>query len=159
MNAKNKSYVQLILAIVSLVLIGSLLGFLTKGSVDTWYATLHRSPLSPPNYVFGIAWSILYAMIATSGWFIWRSTPFAGLSSIKKLFIAQLMLNWCWTPLFFTYHASGLALACLIAIVILVALIIIKSYKKIPMAALLLVPYFLWLLLATHLNFYIWQYN
>lgn len=159
MNAKNKSFIYLIISIVMLVLIGSLIGLLTKGSVETWYATLHRSPLTPPNYVFGIVWSILYAMIATSGWLIWNAKPFPELPSIKKLFIAQLILNWCWTPLFFTFHATSLALVCLMTIMGLVALIIIKSYKKIPMAALLLVPYLLWLVLAMQLNFYIWQYN
>jgi translocator protein len=159
MDVKNKSYVSLIIWIVSLMLIGSSIGVLTKSSVDTWYMTLNRSPLTPPNYLFGIAWSILYGMIATSGWLIWRSNPFTRLNLIKILYVIQLVLNWSWTPLFFSYHLTGLALICLSLIIILVALLIIQSYKKINMAALLLVPYLLWLLFAGHLNFYIWQYN
>ncbi|MCC7414697.1 MAG: tryptophan-rich sensory protein [Epsilonproteobacteria bacterium] len=159
MNATHKSLLSLIASIISLVLIGFIIGLSTKGGVDTWYATLHRSPLTPPNYVFGIAWSILYAMIATAGWFIWRAQPCPELPTIKKLFIAQLMLNWCWTPLFFTYHLIGSALACIMLIITLVALLIITSYSKMPLAALLLMPYLLWLLFAAHLNFHIWLYD
>jgi tryptophan-rich sensory protein len=110
-------------------LIGSIIGALTKSSVDTWYKTLNRSPLNPPNYLFGIAWSVLYAMIATSGWIIWRSDSFAALKTIKKLYVSQLILNWLWTPLFFSYHLTGVSLICLCSIIILVALLIMKSYK------------------------------
>lgn len=160
MNEKSKNYLKLIIWILALISIGSIIGSLTKSSTDSWYKTLNRSPLTPPNYVFGIAWTILYAMIATSGWLIWqeeRNLP--EIKSIKILYLLQLILNWSWTPLFFTYYLTGAALVCLITITILVATLIIKSYKKLKNASLLLVPYLLWLLFATHLNFYIWQYN
>jgi benzodiazapine receptor len=98
-------------------------------------------------------------MIATSGWIIWRSDSFAALKTIKKLYVSQLILNWLWTPLFFSYHLTGVSLICLCSIIILVALLIMKSYKKINSASLLLIPYLLWLLFAVHLNFYIWQNN
>jgi benzodiazapine receptor len=157
---RNKSYLSLIIWIAALVLIGSSIGMLTKNSVDTWYVTLNRSPLTPPNYLFGIVWSILYIMIATSGWLIWRSDRFdESTSPIKKLYIIQLVLNWSWTPLFFSYHFTGLALICLSLIILFVASLIIISYKKINIAALLLAPYLLWSLFAAHLNFYIWKYN
>ena len=72
MDERNKGYIKLIIWIISLILIGSVLGNLTKSSVDTWYQALNRSPLTPPDYIFGVAWSILYAMIAVSGWLIWE---------------------------------------------------------------------------------------
>lgn len=159
MNVKNKNYINLVIWIVSLLLIGYGIGMLTKSSVNTWYQTLNRSSLSPPDYVFGIAWSILYAMIAVSGWLIWESRDFPGLKSIKGLYIAQLILNWSWTPLFFSYQLKTLALICLVSIVILVTLLIVKAYKNLISASLLLIPYLLWLLFASYLNFYIWQFN
>jgi len=159
MNLKRKDYLSLIIWIAALMLIGSSIGALTKTSVDTWYTTLIRSPLTPPNYYFGIVWSILYAMIATSGWLIWNSNEFTGLRLIKILYIAQLLLNWSWTPLFFSYHLIGPALICLSLIIILVVLLIISSFNKINMAALLLIPYLLWSLFAAYLNFYIFRYN
>ena len=85
MNAKNKRYIRLIIWILTLILVGSVIGSLTKSSIDTWYQTLTRSPLTPPDYVFGIAWSILYAMIAVSGWLIWGAKPCSNVNLIKKL--------------------------------------------------------------------------
>ncbi len=159
MNEKNKSYVKLIIWIVILMLIGSVIGASTKSDTDTWYKTLIRSPLTPPDYVFGIAWSILYAMIAISGWLIWEAKPFSNIKLIKGLYISQLILNWVWTPLFFSYHLTGLSLICIIMIITLVAILIFKAYKNLSSVSFLLIPYLLWLLFASHLNFYIWQYN
>ena len=130
-----------------------------KYNATTWYLTLNRSQLTPPNYIFSIVWSFLYCLLAISGWLIWQSKPFVNLPLLKKLFIAQLILNWSWTPLFFTYHLIDLALICLALIVILVVILIIKSYKNLIAVSLMLGPYLLWLLLASYLNFYIWQYN
>lgn len=155
----NKNYLSLVIWVAFLILIGSVLGILTKSNIDNWYMTLNRSPLTPPNYVFSIVWTILYALIAVSGSLIWRSNSFEKLSSIKTMYIVQLILNWMWTPLFFSYHLTGLALVCLSAIIILVAWIILKAYKSINLVPALLMPYLLWLLLAAHLNFYVWKYN
>lgn len=159
MNLKNKKYLSLIVWIFLLLFIGLIIGGITQGSVDTWYLTLNRSPLTPPNQLFPIAWSILYVMIATSGWMIWRLKPSKGLRFIKKLYIIQLVLNWSWTPLFFHYHLTGLALICLLAIIISVVFLVMGLYRKNNIATMLLAPYLLWLLFAFHLNFYIWQNN
>jgi len=159
LSKRTKYYGLLAVWIVSLLVISSMIGFFTNSTVDTWYTTLNRSPLTPPNYVFGIVWNILYAMIATSGWLIWTSKDFPQLQFIKKLYVSQLLLNWSWTPLFFGYQWVGVALVCLAIIVILVAMLIIKAYKKLTVAALLLLPYWRWLLFAGYLNFYIWQNN
>ena len=159
MNAENKSYIKLIIWILTLMLVGSIIGALTKSSIDTWYQTLNRAPLTPPDYVFGIAWSILYAMIAVSGWLIWKTKPCMDLKLIKRLYVSQLILNWSWTPLFFSYHFTGIALICLSIIVLLVARLIFETYKKITATALLLIPYLLWLLFASYLNFYIWRHH
>lgn len=158
-HQKNKSYLKLIIWIASLVLVGTIIGTLIKPNVDFWYVELNRSLLTPPNYVFSITWTILYTMIALSGWLIWNARPFSELQKIKNLYIAQLILNWSWTPLFFNYHLVGLAFTCLISLTTLVAILVVKAYKNIPNASFLLIPYFLWLLYASYLNFYIWQYN
>lgn len=159
MKAENKSYIELTIWILTLMLVGSVIGSLTKNSVDTWYQTLSRSSLTPPDYVFGTAWSILYAMIAISGWFIWKAKSCPNIKLIKKLYISQLILNWCWTPLFFGYHLIGPSLICLTMITTLVTILIFKARKNISSASLLLIPYLLWLLFASYLNFYIWHYN
>ena len=159
MNQNTKTYLFLPIWIVALIAIGGFIGSLTKPEISTWYSTLHRSTLTPPNYVFPIAWTILYGIIGACGWLIWRKSSFPRLSIIKTLYVIQLILNWSWTPLFFHYHLTGLSLIVLVAMDILVTMIIWLSYQKMKVISLLMIPYLSWILFASYLNFYIWQYN
>ena len=160
MKNKNKKYISLFVWIVSMVSIGFVLGLITKDGVDTWYVTLNRSSLTPPNEMFGVVWTVLYAMIGVAGWLIYQSKVSPALQIIKKLYVTQLVLNWSWTPLFFHAHLTGTALICLLMIVVLVGFLITFSYEtRLKAVCFFLTPYFLWLLLAAYLNFYIWQYN
>ncbi len=159
MNAENKNHLSLIIWIVAMIAIGGIIGSLTKPEISTWYSTLNRSPLTPPNYVFPVAWTILYGIIGACGWLIWRKSQFPRLSVIKTLYVTQLILNWSWTPLFFHYHLTGLSLIVLVAMDILVVTIIWLAYKKMRAALLLMIPYLSWILFASYLNFYIWQHN
>lgn len=156
---QHKNYISLILWIVALIAIGGVIGSLTKPEISTWYSILNRSPLTPPNYVFPVAWTILYGIIGACGWLIWKESSFSKLSIIKTLYVTQLILNWSWTPLFFHYHLTGHSLIVLGAMDILVSELIYLTYQKIRSVSLLMIPYLLWILFATYLNFYIWQYN
>lgn len=104
MNAENKNYLSLLIWIAALIAIGGIIGSLTKPEISTWYSSLNRARLTPTNYVFPVAWTILYGIIGASGWLIWRASSFLKLSVIKTLYVAQLILNWSWTPLFFYYQ-------------------------------------------------------
>lgn len=152
---QNKNHLSLIIWIVVLIVIGGVIGSLTKPEISTWYSTLNRAPLTPPNYVFPVAWAILYGIIGACGWAIWREQSI----KFKTLYVTQLILNWSWTPLFFHYHLTGIALVVLGAIDILVGALICFIYPKIRMVSLLMIPYLLWILFASYLNFYIWWYN
>lgn len=159
MNTENKSYISLLIWIAGLIAIGAIIGSLTKSEISTWYSTLNRSNLTPPAYVFPIAWSILYATIGICGWIIWHTPSLSKLMSIKGLYIIQLALNWSWTPLFFHYHLTGLSLLILGCMDILVWALIWLAYPKIRSVSLLMLPYLIWILFASYLNFYIWQHN
>ena len=159
MDKKFSRYSKLILWIIILLFIGSMIGVLARGGIDIWYPTLNRAPFSPPNYVFGIAWSILYTLLAISGWMIWQATQVSNINSIKFLYMTQLLLNWCWSPFFFNEELTGIALICIVMIIILVAMLIGVSYKKMTTLSLLQIPYLCWLIFAAYLNFYIWYYN
>lgn len=156
---QNKNYLSLIIWILGLIAIGGVIGSLTKPEISTWYSTLNRSPVTPPNYVFPIAWTILYGIIGACGWLIWREPSFRKFNVIKTLYLTQLILNWSWTPLFFGFHLTGLSLVALVAMDILVGAILWLAYQKIRAVSLLMIPYLSWILFATYLNFYIWQYN
>lgn len=155
----NRNYISLAIWIILLISIGFTIGSLTKIEVNTWYETLIRSPLTPINYIFPVAWTILYIMIAICGWIIWRASSFPKLLSIKSLYIIQLILNWSWTPLFFHYHLAVYSLICLLIMDIIVATIIYLGRIRLKSVSLLMIPYLLWILFATYLNFYIWHYN
>jgi len=156
---QNKNHLSLIIWIGLLIAIGGFIGSLTKPEISTWYSTLHRSTLTPPNYVFPIAWTILYGIIGACGWLIWREPSFRKLSGIKTLYLTQLILNWSWTPLFFGFHLTGLSLVVLVAMDILVCALVCLAYQKMRAASLLMSAYLLWILFASYLNFYIWWYN
>lgn len=156
MNKKTR--LSLIIWITSIILCGDFIGSLTKPEA-LWYGSLKRSSLTPPSYVFPFAWNILYFIIGVCGSIIWQVPSFSKLRIIKILFVIQLILNLSWTPLFFYYHLSGVSLLVLYIMDIFVLSIIVLTYKKIRFVSLLITPYFLWILFASYLNFYIWQHN
>ena len=159
MNQGTKNHLSLIIWIVVLIAIGGVIGSLTKPEINSWYSTLNRSILTPPNYVFPVAWTILYGIIGACGWLIWHKFSSPKLSIIKTLYVTQLILNWSWTPLFFHYHLTGLSFVVLVVMDSLVGLLIYFTYPKMRSVSLLMLPYLSWILFATYLNFYIWWYN
>ena len=156
---KIKNYFSFILWVLAPIAIGFVIGSLSKSDISTWYQTLNRSSLTPPNYVFPVVWTILYAAIGACGWRIWSVSLFPKLRRIKALYIGQLILNWLWSPLFFNRHFTGIALLVVISMDILVARLVWTAYPKIKSVSFLMTPYLFWLLFATYLNFYIWWYN
>lgn len=159
MHLKNRNYLSLILWVVFLISFGSLIGSMTKSEINTWYSLLNRSILTPPAYVFPIAWTILYAMIGFVAWLIWSQSDFPKLGFIKGLFLIQLILNWSWTPVFFHYHLIACALIILFFMDVFLVLLMVFSFSRIKAACLLMLPYLIWIIFATYLNFYIWQNN
>ena len=153
---KSWRYMQLFLWIVGLLSIGFIIGQVTRYSVDGWYNTIERSMLTPPNYVFGIVWSVIYIMIASAGWLLWLQS---GNRQLKNLFLTQLILNWAWSPLFFIYHLVNISLLVVALLMMIVGFIIKKGWYLDRIFASLLVPYFLWLSFAFYLNGYIFSYN
>lgn len=122
--------------------------------LDNWYLGLKKSSLTPPSWVFSVVWIILYIMIALSYVVFYMS---GGLYYIP--FYIQMALNLSWTPIFFRLHMSTLAFVILIVLVMSVLWTMYTFYQTSPSAMYLLVPYGLWLCLATYLNWYIVSNN
>jgi translocator protein len=131
--------------------IGSL--FTTTDSLGSWYTNLHKPPFNPPNWIFGPVWTTLYIMMGVSAFLVWRQGLDDKVVRIALVcFMVQLFLNAIWTPLFFGLHSP---LFGLIDIVLLLNAVIVTvfAFSKISRpAALLLVPYFVWISFATVLN-------
>jgi benzodiazapine receptor len=122
-----------------------------------WYAGLAKPAWTPPAWVFGPAWTVLYAMIAVAGWRVWRVTPRPRLA--LGLWAAQLVLNALWTPLFFGLHRPGPAFAAIVLLWAAIAAFALAAVRRDRAAAALFVPYALWVGFAAALNFAIWRMN
>ena len=148
-----------LLWIVVFQVIGYCMGRITQHDIATWYSTLHKSMLTPPDIVFPIVWSVLYCMLAVSGYSLWqhRHQPKAKLALV--FFGLQVLLNWAWTPLFFYFHWIEASFFCITAIIILTLLTIISTGNRNKLSCFLLIPYFIWLIFAGYLNAVIWMLN
>ena len=139
------------------LLLGMLSGQLGgTGAENAWFAALEKPPLYPQPVVFGIVWTILYAlmgfalaMVASARGAQWRMAALV-------VFAVQLALNLAWTPLFFGAHQIVAALVLIVVLDVAVIGTIVLFQLVRPVAALLLVPYLLWVLFATVLT---WQFH
>jgi peptide methionine sulfoxide reductase msrA/msrB len=134
--------------------------FMGRDSVNTWYAQLQKPSITPPGWVFGPAWTILYLLMAVSVFLVWnKGLDYPKVKLAIGVFLIQLALNAIWTPIFFGFHSILLALIDIVFlfIAILVTLLVFKSIS-IP-ASILLVPYLLWVGYAAILNGSIWYLN
>ena len=122
---------------------------------DAWYINLKKAPWSPPNYLFGIVWPILYFLMAISYLIISQEDECIPYCNALTLFIIQLGLNLIWTTIFFKYKKTKFELLDLILIIFFTFLTIKEFYKINKKASYLLIPYILWLFLALSLNLYI----
>ena len=135
-------YVVFLLAVVG---IGLLIGTVTRP--DGWYAALAKPSFNPPNWIFAPVWTVLYVMIAIAGARTWERA-----SGGSDLWLAQMALNFAWTPVFFGLHLPGLALAIIIALLIAILAFIASRWHADRVSALLFVPYAAWVAFASVLN-------
>lgn len=134
----------------------SAVGGLAAGSAAQRYGELVQPGWAPPPWVFGPVWTLLYALIAVSGWLVWRRN---GWTPALTVYAVQLVLNAAWTPLFFGAGLYGAAFVelCLLWIAIVATIAAFARLHRV--AAWLLVPYLAWVSFAGALNLAIWQLN
>lgn len=117
-----------------------------------WYSRLKKPNYTPPNYVFPIVWTILYSMIAVSGWRVWSAQPSWKRRKALRLWAEQLIANAKWTKLFFGQHRPALALLDIAAMEGIILEYISAASKVDRTAAFLFVPYMGWVAFAAVLN-------
>ena len=126
----------------------------TVSSIPAWYAVLNKPFFSPPNWIFGPVWTILYILMGISLYFLWISKKKEKIKVIK-LFLIQLMLNLFWSIIFFSWHNPLAAFATIISLWIFIYLTIRQSYSIFKISAYLLYPYIVWVSFALVLNLFI----
>ncbi len=129
-------------------------GFFTgKGVPSEWYNNLNKAPWSPPGWVFGFAWTTI--MICFSVYMAYAWTKVSDLKLLVILFALQWVLNIAWNPAFFYFHQVGFALIIISLLTILVGYFLVAYWSDLKIYSLLIMPYFVWLLIATSLNAYV----
>lgn len=139
--------------------VGAISAWISADSMRAYTDMIIRPPLAPPGWVFGVVWPILYALMGIGAARIWLAEPSRERSRALNLFIAQLVVNFFWSPIFFNACAYGFALVWLLILWVLVAWMIVSFYQVDPLAGLLQIPYLLWLTFAAYLNWGIWRLN
>jgi len=160
MKKKLPFWAKIIIGILVCNTVGLLASMVTLPAISGWYAELNKPFFNPPNWLFGPVWSILYTLMGISAAAIWNS----GFERPKvkhalSIFGIQLMLNGIWSFLFFGFQNPLLAFIEIIILLIVIIFTIIRFKEIKPWASWLLVPYALWVLFASALNFSIYLLN
>ena len=147
-------FVTLIIFVAAVTGIGGLIG--TTFAVDAWYEALNKPPFMPPPAAFGVVWPILYVLIAIAGWRVFTSE---GATPGWGLWLAQLVLNWVWSPMFFGAHQIFWGKWIIVGTLALSLAFISVTWEKDRLSALCFFPYVAWLAFALLLNISIWMLN
>lgn len=156
MKASWKPYVFWILLAEA---VGALSGWLSREGSEVFNQTVIQPPLSPPAILFPIVWTILYALMGIGAAQVSLTPSSPERSRSLNLVVIQLVVNFFWSLIFFNAQAYGFAFLWLLLLWLLVLLMILAFGKVDPLAALLQIPYLLWLTFAAYLSFGVWYLN
>ena len=155
-------WMKLLLLLVASTIVASFGAIFGPGSgPDGWYKAIIKPSWNPPNWIFGPVWTTLYIMMAVAAWRVWTkaSVALATRHAAMWFYLAQLLVNASWSPLFFGLQNPALALNCIILMEVLIVITILRFKPIDAVAAWLLVPYLAWVSFATFLNGTIWWLN
>ncbi len=154
-----KNTIKLIFCILLTVAVGAISGIATSGSVNDWFVGINKPTFNPPNYLFGPVWTVLYILMGISLFMILQSQNNDLRKKAITIFCIQLVLNFCWSFIFFKFHLIGLAFVEIILIWVSIIWMILTFSKINKTAAYLQIPYLLWVSFASVLNGAIWYLN
>jgi translocator protein len=159
-NSKLKEVPKLVVSILIPLVIGFLGSIATIAEISTWYAALSKPSWSPPNWLFGPVWTTLYILMGIALYLVWREgldrrdVRFAIL-----IFGVQLILNLLWSIVFFSYHALFGSFILILILWIAILANIVAFYIISKPAGILLVPYIIWVSIASYLNYSVYLLN
>jgi len=159
-NIKPTDIVKLVISIIVCQCAGLIGSIFTMPAITTWYATLQKPLFNPPNWLFAPAWATLYLLMGISAFIIWRRG--LGNPQVKRalfLFVIQLVLNALWSVAFFGLESPLYGVIVIAALWVAILLTILKFFKVSSVAAVLMLPYILWVTFAAVLNVSIWVLN
>lgn len=154
-----KKWITIALCMFLPLAIGFVSGRITTENVRIWYPTLEKPSFTPPNYLFGPVWTLLYILMGISLYLIVRQPASPNRTKALTLFSVQLLLNFWWSILFFRFHLIAFALIDILLLLIFIMLMIRSFFKVNNTAPHLQWPYLAWVSFATALNMAIWVLN
>lgn len=156
-----KSVYKLILSVTFPVMVGWISSYFTASSVKTWFVTLQKPSYNPPSWVFAPVWTTLYILMGIAFFLVWKSNVLTPGIKIKAttFYIVQLILNFCWSVIFFYARQPGWAFSEILILLLMIIITTFYFYKIKKSAGWLMIPYILWVGFATILNYSIWQLN
>ena len=154
-KSKIKPYAVSILLTLA---VGGLSGFLTSMGMDSFDA-LTKPPLTPPSFLFPIVWTVLFILMGVGAARIFMTEPTAARNRALIVYVVQLAVNFFWSIIFFNLQAYGFAFFWLILLWVLILTMIYLFCKVDKPAALMQIPYAIWVTFAGYLNLMIWLMN
>jgi tryptophan-rich sensory protein len=154
MNKYLKLFISLLLPQIA----GGLGAFFTLSSVQSWYLTLNKPSWNPPSWLFGPVWTTLYVLMGIACFLIWKSEH-PRKKQVLTLYFLQLFLNFLWSPAFFGVQNPMLGMLVIVPLWAAILACILLFRKINGWAAVLMIPYLLWVSFATVLNATIWYLN
>jgi len=156
----KKQLYYIAIAVAICLIIGFLSSVATQSSVVDWYQTLNKPSFNPPNWLFAPVWSVLYVMMGVAAGLVWaRGFHHIWVKTALYHFIFQLLFNALWSIVFFGLKEPFWALLVIFTLLILIVLTI-RWFKVVhKTAAILMIPYLLWVCFASALNYKIWELN
>jgi benzodiazapine receptor len=155
------SIVRLVIA-CGVSLAAGAMGSLAVGGqgFSSWYGAIQKPGFTPPGWVFGPVWTVLYLLMGVAAFLVWERGLGVRLVRIALVwFLVQLVLNAAWTPVFFGLHRIGLAVVVIVLLWVAIVVTMYYFFRVSRSAGILLVPYLLWVSFATVLNASIWYLN
>ncbi len=160
---KINNIYKLTICIVGSELAGIIGAIFSRESIPTWYLTIAKPSFNPPNWIFGPVWITLYILMGISAYLVWTSVSEKKDAAKKinalEIYGLQLALNMLWSIVFFGMRSPGLAFIEIVFLWLSIIATIVTFYRISKTAALLLVPYILWVSFAGYLNYSIWLLN
>ena len=145
--------------VISLAIVAAVAAFGGRFGPGAWYAQLVKPSWTPPGWLFGPVWTVLYILMAVAAWLVWKAEDFASVRVPLLFYAVQLVLNALWSLAFFGLHRIGLAFIDIIALWAAILATVILFRRVSAAAAVMMLPYLAWVTFAAFLNYSLWRLN
>ena len=157
MTLSKSSLVRLVVSVAVCEAAGIVGSAFTISAIPVWYATLQKPWFTPPNWLFAPVWLALYFLMGLTLYLLWQSRPQSKVA--LGAFGVQLLLNVAWSAVFFGARELFYGFVVIAALWFMILVTIVFSYRVSRSASALLVPYILWVTIASALNYNVWLLN